>query len=286
VRAIDIAAGIDCHEALEAGYVLVFPDVPLGLTVEDRALLRNIRPGGVHHKNIAYNPRNHSLSGLSKTSAATRERIREILRRYSEAAVGFAANVLPRYREGWRVDYASLRPVEEAGRNLPFKKRNDLLHTDAFPTRPTRGGLILRIFYNFHSSRPRIWLVSDPFESLARRYAAEAGLPGVVQRRHFFRGLLQRLRLPVPARTAYDEFMLAFHDYLKGNAEFQSSCPKYRLEFQPRCAWMAFTDVVPHAVEAGQFAIDQTLIVPRDSLAWPERAPISVLEKMAGRRLA
>jgi hypothetical protein len=108
----------------------------------------------------------------------------------------------------------------------------------------------------------------------------------VVQRRRFFRGLLQRLRLPVPARTAYDEFMLAFHDYLKGTAEFQSSCPKYRLEFQPGSAWMAFTDVVPHAVEAGQFAIDQTLIVPRESLASPERAPISVLEKMAGRRLA
>jgi hypothetical protein len=87
-------------------------------------------------------------------------------------------------------------------------------------------------------------------------------------------------------RSDYDEFMLAFHDYLKGNAEFQSNCPKYRLEFQPGAAWMAFTDVVPHAVESGQFAMEQTLIVPRDALAVPERAPIAILEKLAGRSLA
>jgi hypothetical protein len=133
-------------EALEAGNVLVFPDAPLGLALDDLALLRNIRQGGLHHKNIAYKPRNDRVSGLGKTPAATREGIREILRRYSATAVGFAANMLPRYRGGWRVDYASLRPVEEAGRKLPFKKRNDLLHTDAFPTRPTRGGLISASF--------------------------------------------------------------------------------------------------------------------------------------------
>ena len=45
-------------------------------------------------------------------------------------------------------------------------------------------------------------------------------------------------------------------------------------------------EVVPHAVESGQFAMEQTLIVPRDALSVPARAPIAILEKLAGHSLA
>ena len=137
---------------------------------------------------------------------------------YSESAVACAARLLPRYRQHWSLDYASLRPIEEAGRDLPLKKRNDLLHTDAFPTRPTRGGLILRIFWNLHPSRPRVWWTSDRFESQATRYAAAAGLGRIARHRPL--AMLRRLGFPLAARSAYDEFMLAFHDYLKSKAEF------------------------------------------------------------------
>jgi len=278
MQAIPFAPGVDCHRALEAGNVVLLPQASLPLAEEDWEILRGIRESGSYHKNVAYKPRFDKLSGLDKMPAANRERIHTILRRFSESAIELAARLLPRYRAAWRVDYASLRPVEEAGRKLPLKKRNDLLHTDAFPTRPTSGGLILRVFYNFHPAKTRVWLTSDPFASLAPRYAADAGLARIAAR-GFFRRMLSR-------RSVYDEFMLAFHDYLKRNADFQTGCPKYRLEFQPGSAWMVFTDVVPHAVEAGQFAVDQTLIVPRESLASPAQAPISILEKMAGRSLA
>jgi hypothetical protein len=49
---------------------------------------------------------------------------------------------------------------------------------------------------------------------------------------------------------------------------------------------MVFTDVVPHSVESGQFAVEQTMIVSRQSLADPRRAPIAILEKLAGVSLA
>ncbi|HTX38746.1 MAG TPA: Kdo hydroxylase family protein [Bryobacteraceae bacterium] len=283
--AVEVAERIDFHQVLEAGQVLVWPDAPVGLSEEECDLMRNIRQSSRHHKNISYKPRQDKLCGLDKVPAATRERVRAILRRYSEAATGFAASLLPRYRSAWRTDYASLRTIEEAGRTLPFKKRNDLLHTDAFPTRPTGGGLILRIFYNFHAWRPRVWVTSDPFEVLAARYAAAAGLARIAAR-GCLQNLARRLRLPFARRPAYDEFMLTFHDYLKRSTEFQSNCPKCRLEFPPGSAWMVFTDVVPHAVEAGQFALEQTLIVPREALASPERAPIAILERLAGRSLA
>jgi hypothetical protein len=47
-----------------------------------------------------------------------------------------------------------------------------------------------------------------------------------------------------------------------------------------------FTDVVPHAVLSGQYALEQTVIVDRDSLAQRENAPIEILQKLCARKLA
>lgn len=56
------------------------------------------------------------------------------------------------------------------------------------------------------------------------------------------------------------------------------------LEFPPGAAWIVFTDAVPHAVESGQYVMGQTLLVPRETLASPQRAPIAILERLAGLR--
>jgi hypothetical protein len=44
--------------------------------------------------------------------------------------------------------------------------------------------------------------------------------------------------------------------------------------------------MVSHAVLSGQYALEQTFIVPRESLALPEKAPIAILERIAGAKLA
>src|SRR5260221_266258 len=103
-----------------------------------------------------------------------------ILAKYSKGAVASLSALFPQYASTWRVDYASFRPVEEQGRNLPLRHRNDLMHLDAFPTRPTHGGRILRLFTNLHPTRDRVWGTADSFEDLAQRYAVAAGLKGVV----------------------------------------------------------------------------------------------------------
>ena len=46
--------------------------------------------------------------------------------------------------------------------------------------------------------------------------------------------------------------------------------------------WLVFTDMVSHAVLSGQFALEQTFIVSKLALVLPEKAPVSVLEKIAG----
>ena len=88
------------------------------------------------------------------------------------------------------------------------------------------------------------------------------------------------------AGSAYDSFMLHFHDWLKENSQFQSSAEKTRLAFPPLATWLVFTDGVPHAALSGQFALEQTFIVPPSALAAPDYAPIHVLEKLCGRPLS
>jgi 3-deoxy-D-manno-oct-2-ulosonic acid (Kdo) hydroxylase len=289
MQAIQMRPGVDPYSVLETGNILIFPNAPVMPAPEDREFLSGIRQdGGAIHKNIAYRPARDQITGTGKLAPNIVNRLHAVLRTYSRAALAFAANMLPAYQGRWKQDYASFRPVEEQGRDLPFNKRNDLLHVDAFPTRPTGGGLILRIFTNINPSQSRVWITSDPFEMLAEGYARDAGLAKLA-RPSPVEGLKRAIGavgLPVTSRSPYDRFMLAFHEYVKRNAEYQRTCAKYRFEFPPGATWMVFTDVVPHSVESGQLAMEQTVIVARESLAKPERAPIAILEKLAGTRLS
>ena len=187
------------------------------------------------------------------------------------------------------MDYASFRPLEEEGRNLPLHKRNDLLHVDAFPSRPTRGGRILRVFTNVNPETDRVWVVGERFPELAARFADSAGLKKFANASGALRGWkrgLGTLGLPVADHAPYDKFMLHFHDWLKENIAFQNAKQgKEQLEFPPASTWLVLTDCVPHAALSGQFAMEQTFIIPVDALVAPDVSPIRVLEKMAGRGL-
>jgi hypothetical protein len=170
----------DLYLELERGNILFFEHTPFALSDTDRELLRSTGlSGSSHHKNIAYRPAADKVTGFDTVAVRDPESLRAAMRSYSDGALQFLRTLLPRYMENCRIDFASFRPQEEEGRELPTKKRNDLLHVDAFPTRPTGGDLILRLFTNINLTKPRVWLTSDPFEPLARRYAMDAGLPGV-----------------------------------------------------------------------------------------------------------
>jgi hypothetical protein len=76
--------------------------------------------------------------------------------------------------------------------------------------------------------------------------------------------------------------MLRFHHYLKENTTFQQECPKEMWEFPPNSSWIVFTDTTSHSCIRGQFALEQTFIVRRHSLARPDKAPIAILERITG----
>ncbi len=280
----------DPHRILECGDILFFPTEASGLSESEKDFLRGIHlRGGKLHKNVAYKPAQDRVSGFEASSAELVSKLRSVMRAYSNWAVEFTGRVLPGYKPGWKLDYASFRPEEEEGRDLPWKKRNDLLHVDAFPSRPTHGDLILRVFTNINPQKPRLWRTSDPFQQLAPRYANDAGLTHLARgagsrleqaRRGITRGL-KYLGVPLVDRSPYDRFMLGFHDYMKANSDYQQNCAKYNFELPPGSTWMVFTDIVPHAVLSGQFALEQTFIISRSSLSDPALAPASILERLS-----
>ena len=278
---------------LEEGRILFFDGTPYELAAEDRGFLIGVRQtSAAYHKNISYRPREDRVHGLDRASADT-DRLRAIMGAYSRHVSAFAADFLRPYARGWKLDFASFRSIEERGRDLPLKQRNDLLHTDAFPTRPTNGNRILRVFTNLNPSEPRVWLTGEPFDAIAPRLALDAGLADCAAKARSSLRPLSRLPgrvgsalgLPMPDRSPYDRFMLGFHDYLKANRAFQESQQKSRWEFPPNSTWIVFTDSVPHAVLSGRLALEHTYIVCEADLMLPEKSPRQVLEKLAGMSL-
>jgi len=278
---------------LEAGEILFFPRTPIEFAVGDlEFLLGQQQTDSSLHKNIAYKPGQDALSGVDTKSAeaAAVMRLQLIMRWYSAAVEGFLSGFLTPYARRWKLDYASFRPQEEEGRDLALRKRNDLLHTDAFPTRPTHGARILRFFNNIHPTRTRDWVVGDPFATVVKEFAPEQIRPApdnALSRAAKGLGRAVGLGAAIPSikRSPYDDFMMRFHNFLKENARFQAECAKYPWQFPAGSSWMVYTDTVPHAVLAGQYALEQTLLVEPEALVAPETSPLKVLEGIAGRAL-
>jgi hypothetical protein len=218
------------------------------------------------------------LKGVDDNSP-DRERMNAIMRDFSASVAKFISQFLAPYAGKMKLDFASFRPLEEQGRDLSLHKRNDLLHVDAFPSRPTHGARILRVFANINPSVGRVWNVGEPFHDF---------LPKLMQKKRIgpshsgvgrtLAHMASKIGLPVPDRSPYDEFMLYLHDWLKENADFQKNSPKQELTFPPGSAWMVYTDGVPHAAMSGQYALEQTFIIPREALVTPQVAPCQVLE--------
>jgi len=277
-----------CRE-LEAGQILYFPNSPIvPPDVDLNFLLEQHQSSASYHKNVAYRPHRDKITGLSGDAKSNKGRLTTIMRNHSRQCTGFLNTLLSPYSGAWSLDYGSFRPKEEEGRQLRLRARNDLLHIDAFPTRPTNGDRILRLFTNINPHQSRRWVTTETFDVLVTLYASSL-LPvsntfEKVRKSavYWVCKAAQSMGLPLVARSPYDDFMLRFHHSLKENQDFQIQSPKYTWDFPPYSSWIAFTDMVPHAVLSGQYALEQTYILSRKALLSPEKAPANVLEDLCG----
>lgn len=279
---------------LEAGDILFFPTIPFAFPQDEIDFLLAQKQGASKgRKNIAYKPQTGKISNHDTSDSAAAARLLEVLRNFSNRTTDFLTQLLPLYAKEWKLDYASFRPFQEKGRDLRVRARNDLLHVDSFPTRPLHGSRILRFFVNINPVESRKWITSKPFEELVKDFGGAAGVPFPTPYRETLKrrlernmaALLTKAGLKIPFRSPYDEFMLNMHNFLKENEDFQAHCPKDQWDFPPNSCWAVYTDQVSHAALSGQYALEQTLIIPQQALIFPERSPIGILERMTGKAM-
>jgi hypothetical protein len=281
------------RDALEANRIVHFPACPLPLPPEDTLdFLRRELPSRLKLKNVSFHPEADRVSGL-EADAATTARVTGVLRSHLREVESFLRRVTGDLTEGARIGTCSFRPIEEKGRNLKPHASNELVHVDAGAYGATNGDRILRFFVNVNPSRDRVWATKGDFEAMISRHGARAGLvdeSGRLRQRIEKRGadrvvsaLVAGLARLNPLATVidtspYDRAMRRLHNYMKDDAAFLADMEGYReMRFPPLSAWMVFTDGVSHASLEGQFAFVTTMIVRRDRMRRPERAPFNSL---------
>ncbi len=267
-------------QALEGGRVLFFPRLAFPLGADERSFL-DPRCSDGRAKNISYDASSGQLKGTA-LAGQERERLQAMVARFAQSARMLVEGLLPDYAPHLRPGRTSYRPVEAKERPSSHRKDDSRLHVDAFPSRPNGGQRILRVFSNVNpDGRGRVWRLGESFETCARRFlpAIRPPLPGQSW-------LLAACGLTAGHRSAYDHYMLALHNAMKGDDYFQRHCPQYEVTFPAGTTWMVFTDQVPHAAMAGQYLFEQTFHVPVQGLREPARAPLAVLERLLERPLA
>jgi hypothetical protein len=266
-------------EAVESGAIVHFPTLRFELQPHE---IKFLNPATVHgSKNVSYNPATERIGGTAKTGAELDE-LRGLLRRFSGATRRLIAELFVAYGAGVRQGRTSLRPVEVEGRVTSWRADDTRLHVDTFPSTPTRGERILRVFSNInHEGRPRVWKIGGPFEAVARRFkpTLRAPLPGT-------HAAIYALRITKSLRSPYDHFMLQLHDRMKADQEYQTNGDQLTHSFPAGSTWIAYTDQVPHAALSGIHQLEQTFYVPVASLRNQASAPLRILEGLFGRKLA
>jgi hypothetical protein len=266
-------------DALERGNVLFFPRLSFSMEDGDSQLLSPTVAGD--GKNVSLDPATGSLRG-SSVNDADLQRLKNMMKRFATSSRSLIHNLLPYYEIGLEQARTSFRPVEIAGRRTSWRKDDTRLHVDSFPSSPTQGRRILRVFTNVNpQGESRHWRLGEAFEHVARRYLPS--LPGPL----WGSGrVLNLLGITKRRRTAYDHYMLQLHDRMKEDLEYQSQVAQRTYAFQAGSTWMVFSDVVSHAATSGQYALEQTYHLPVSSMRDPSRAPLRILESLLGRELA
>ena len=269
----------DVEAVLESGMVLSFPHMPFVMTEAERRFLDPAFLDG-RAKNISVRWPSGKLRGATG-SPEDLVALRAMIVRFAEDAHALVNRLFPHYVANLVRGNTSFRPVRVEGRATSWRKDDTRLHVDAFPSNPTRGVRLLRVFTNVNpSGEPRRWRVGEPFEDFAKRHVAQIGkpLPGSAK-------LLRALHVTKAERTEYDHVMLQLHDRGKADLAYQREGPQQSVDFMPGTTWVVYSDQVQHAAMGGQHMLEQTFLLDVEEQLNPDTSPLRTLERLRGRRL-
>ncbi len=279
--------GLSPHPALQSavehGGVVVCEALPFDVSDAERALFDRALTDD-KRKSIYLRADRAGVSG-SQVEGDARTAIIAMIERYGQHCHALVDGLFPGYDAQRHATGTSFRPRAigdiKSGKALSWRKDDTRLHTDAFPSNPTLGDRILRVFTNVHpQSLPRVWRVGEPFPAMAARFLPRAGQlpPGSAW-------VLHKLGITKRPRSAYDHLMLQLHDLAKADLDYQRTCPQRTMSFMPGTTWICFSDQVMHAAMSGQYLFEQTYRLPLSVIAEPEASPLRVLERLVGKKL-
>jgi 3-deoxy-D-manno-oct-2-ulosonic acid (Kdo) hydroxylase len=264
--------------SLEQGKVLYFPTLAYAPGENCAALFASHLSDG-KAKNISYDAVSEVLKGTTATGTE-RTGLQAMMAAFSATATRFVADLLPSYAGRVEPARASYRPLEIAGREYSRLKDDRLLHVDAFPSTPTGGRRILRLFCNIDpAGKPRVWHVGEPFQQFAGRFMPGSAWPAAVT------WFLSAVGVTRGRRSAYDQMMLGLHDGAKRDAAYQENAPYEEVAFPAGSSWLCFTDQVVHAAVAGQHVLEHTFYVDVGAMTDPAGSPLRTLERITRRKL-
>lgn len=267
------------QDVLESGTIAYLPRLGFEMGTGVRFLSERWSDG--QSKNISLRAGATQVRGAAGSAADLAE-LAALLERFARHSESLVGALLPGYAGQMRRAGTSLRPFEITSRKSTWRKDDTRLHVDSFPSNPTGGVRLLRVFCNVNPDGvPRVWRIGEPFEQFAHRFHGRICTP-----RPGLAGALHALGITKQKRSPYDHFMLQLHDNAKADAAYQREAPQQEFAFPAGATWMVFTDQVLHAAMSGQHAFEQTFLVSPAALADPEKSPLRVLERLTRMRLA
>lgn len=267
-------------EALENGKIILLPDLDFKLLPEEKCFLSPTF-SEAKSKNISFNVRNNRLRG-TQCKGEQQLPLKAMMQRFAVSAKSLMDKLYPSYAHNLQFGRTSFRPVEIFGRTpKSYRKDDTRLHVDAFPTTPTQGKRIIRVFTNINpNGNERLWRAGESFEEVARRF-----LPTVKKPWFGRSAILRALKITRSYCTEYDYTMLQIHNNMKADLVYQKTAKQCELRFKAGSSWIVQTDQVSHAALKGQYVLEQTFYLPVLAMANPQLSPLRTLENLAKRIL-
>ena len=265
-------------KALESGGVLFFPNLPFVLSAGEKALLTPaVRDPKARNISLGVDTQLKGAQGDASTLAA----LTGMVARFRAQAQSLVHGLLPHYVPQLRLAPTSYRPMSVETRAQSWRADDKRIQFDAFPSRPTYGERILRVFTNVNpKGEPRVWRVGESFDEVLTQFLPQAKPYSPWQAE-----ALKLLHVTKSYRSEFDHIMLQLHDGMKGDMDYQQACRQETVPFPPGATWVCFSDQATHAVMSGQFMLEQTLHFPAGAEYDPASSPLGRIEHALGRKL-